>query len=297
MIRATRCFTLLGVWVGLVTTFGCSPPSPVPKPIKAVVTELGANHDPETAGTIFGQIRWLGSVPALTPQIGVVPDRTVYRWIAVTNPFAPQVDPVNHGIDNVLVYLKKVDPTKSKPWDWPPLQVEHRDFRIQLQQGEKPQSLAIVRAGADVQMVSHDPELHTLRARGAAFFSLEFPESNKPLTRSFDRTGIVELTSGAGYYWLAADVLVTEHPYAAITKNDGRFELKAVPSGEYEIVCRVRNWQVTSVETDPETELFIRQKYADPLELTSSITVPAKGRVEQSWTVDQSQFAKTQSRP
>lgn len=297
MIRPTRCFMLLGVWVGLVTPFGCTTPVPIPSPIQAGVTVLGANHDPETTGTISGHIRWHGPVPELTPQIGVVPDGVEYRWITVTNPFAPVVDPANRGIANALVYLKNVDPARSKPWDWPPLRVEHRDFQLQLIQGVEQRLLAVVRTGSNVEMVSHDPELHTLRARGAAFFSLEFPESNKPLTRSFDRTGIVELTSGAGYYWLAADVLVTEHPYAAITPSDGRFELKAVPNGEYEIVCRVRNWQVTAVETDPETGLFFRQKYAVPLELTSSVIVPSKGRVEQSWTVNLSMFAKTQSRP
>ncbi len=293
MLRLDQSFRfhpVLLLGVGLLGVLGCTPPIAPTKPSQPTAIELGANHDPETSGTISGHIRWQGPVPELKPQIGVVPDGVAYRWIAVTNPFAPLVDPASHGIANALVYLKKVDPARSKPWDRPPLRVEHRDFRIQLQQGEMPQSVAVVRTGADVQMVSHDPELHTLRARGAAFFSLEFPESNKSLTRSFDRSGIVELTSGAGYYWLAADVLVTEHPYAAITQSDGRFELKAVPSGEYEIVCRVRNWQVTSVETDPETGLFFRQKYAAPLELTTSIVVPAKGCVEQSWTVDQSQF-------
>ena len=112
----------------------------------------------ETSGTISGHIRWQGPDLDLKPQVGVVPNGTaVYRWIAVTNPFAPRVDPTNHGLSNALIYLKKVAPARSKPWDWPPLRVEHRDFQLQLIQGDKAQIVAVVRTGADVQTISYSP--------------------------------------------------------------------------------------------------------------------------------------------
>ena len=47
----------------------------------------------------------------------------------------------------------------------------------------------------------------------------------------------VELTSGAGHYWMRAYLMVAEHPYYALTNADGRFVLPQVPPGRYEIVC------------------------------------------------------------
>src|SRR5690606_27478310 len=35
--------------------------------------------------------------------------------------------------------------------------------------------------------------------------------------------------------WMGAKLLVFEHPYFAVTQDDGTFEIKGLPPGEYEI--------------------------------------------------------------
>ena len=60
-------------------------------------------------------------------------------------------------------------------------------------------------------MASAEANFHILRGRGAPYFSLAFPEAHKPLTRTFDQPGRVELSSGAGYYWANANLFVDDH--------------------------------------------------------------------------------------
>ena len=39
--------------------------------------------------------------------------------------------------------------------------------------------------------------------------------------------------------WMKTWVLVSDHPYFAVTDSNGNYEIKGVPSGTYEVVC----WQ------------------------------------------------------
>ena len=78
-------------------------------------------------------------------------------------------------------------------------------------------------------MSSAEPGIQMIRARGAAFFTLPFPEPGQPLDRRFDTPGRVVLTNGAGYYWQSADLFVSDHPYWTVTDAQGRFTLPQVP--------------------------------------------------------------------
>ena len=39
--------------------------------------------------------------------------------------------------------------------------------------------------------------------------------------------------------WMKTWVLVSDHPYYAVTDENGNYEIKGVPAGTYEVVC----WQ------------------------------------------------------
>lgn len=113
----------------------------------------------------------------------------------------------------------------------------------------------------------------TLRARGAAFFSLSFPNSDKPHARRFDKPGVVELSSGSGQFWAAADLFVCDHPYYVVTGPDGSFTHPLVPAGNHELVVWARNWHVAGKDRDPETGLVVRQRYADPVTKSTTVKV------------------------
>ncbi len=256
-------------------------PAASPSPVAT-----SSRFDPATAGSVHGQVLWHGDIPKVPLITAALPDGAGnYRPAEMPNPFAPVVEPRSRGLAGAVVFLKGVDPALGKPWDLPPVRVEQRDFRIRILQGDEPRAVGFVHRGDEVEMVSADPAHHMLRARGAAYFTLPFPDPDKPLRRRFDTPGLVELTSGAGYFWAAADLFVDDHPYYALTDREGRFTLRDVPPGKYELVCWVRDWHVTGRDRDPETGLVFRQQYAAPVEKRAAVELPAKGTVERSFAL------------
>src|SRR5437868_1206868 len=119
----------------------------------------------------------------------------------------------------------------------------------------------------------------TARARGVpasgslAFWSLTFPDLDRPRARRLDQPGLVELTSGAGYYWMHGYLWVGEHPYFALTGPAGRWELTGVPPGDYELVVWHPNWRVERRERDPENGAVVRAYFRPPVERVLRVTV------------------------
>src|SRR5207253_9859395 len=117
-------------------------------------------------------------------------------------PNAPAVDPATRGVAGAVLFLRGVEARHARPWDLPPVRLEHRDRRLLVVQGDAAARTGFVRRGEGVEMVSREPVFNTLRATGAALFSLTFPDPDRPLRRSFADNGLVELSSGAGWYWM-----------------------------------------------------------------------------------------------
>jgi hypothetical protein len=266
-----------------------NPPAASPTPPRPAT---GSRFDPTTAGTVRGQVLWQGIVPRIPLLTAALPDGNGgYRGAEKPSPFAPVVDERTSGLAHVVVYLKGIDPEAGRPWDLPPVHVVMTDHRIVVNQFAGPEGrVGVVRRGDEVEMVSADPAHHMLRARGAEFFTLPFPDPDKPLRRRFGTPGPVELTSGAGYYWAAADLFVTDHPYYAVTDREGRFTLPQVPPGKYELVCRVRNWHVAGQDRDPETGLISRRRYVPPTEKRSPVEISPSGSEELSFRFDARDF-------
>src|SRR5262249_40869073 len=145
--------------------------------------------------------------------------------------------------------------------------VEQRLQRFLVRQGQIDGHIGFVRRGDAVAMVSRDTFFYSLHADGAAFFTLAFPDPEKPLTRRLTEKGLVELTSGAGSFWMRAYLFVDDHPYYARTDGQGRFTLEQVPPGNYELVCWLPSWRVERQERDPETGQVSRVFFRRPVEI------------------------------
>ena len=113
-------------------------------------------------------------------------------------------------------------------------------------------------------MVSLDHTFYALQARGAAFFTLSFADSDRPRTRSLDRNGVVELTSNAGHFWMRGYLFVSDHPYFTRTAADGSFELPQVPPGEYQLVCWMPDWHTAERELDADTWQIAKMTFYPP---------------------------------
>jgi hypothetical protein len=212
---------------------------------------------------------WPGDISIAPPIRGLITTKDGLRWGEVPNHFAPRIDPKTKGVMDAVVYLKGA----SGNADFPPLTVEQFDLTVRIRQGERISRIGFVKVGSEIEMVSRDVEYHSLRARGAAFFTLSFPEPNQPIKRVLNMPGHVEFTSAAGFFWSAADVFVCEHGHYTTTDANGWFTLDQVPPGEYQVVAWLRNWELLGRDRDPETGKIVRLKFAEPFQLTRKVTV------------------------
>jgi hypothetical protein len=273
----------------LLTASSCddAPEFLAPQPdAKPAAETPPSRFNPQTAGRIIGRVTWIGEKPTYPPMLFGTPkpDGSVDVKL-IANPNLPVIDEKSRGLAGVVVFLRGIDPAAAKPWDLSPASVEMKDLDIRIRQGTAASRAGFVRRGERVEMCSREPAFHILRARGAAWFSLTFPEPDQPLSRSFVSLGRVEFWSGAGYYWANAHLFVVDHPYYALTDGEGRFALEQAPPGPVEVVAWMPAWEVVKLERDPETGLVYRQTYAPPLERSRSVTLTPSSTVTTDFTL------------
>ncbi len=101
-----------------------------------------------------------------------------------------------------------------------------------------PEVLAIM-AGDQVEFVNSDQALHNVAALGGKDpFNIMTP-IGKSLTRTFSSAGNevspVDISCGL-HSQMHAWIYVFDHPFAVVTAADGKFELRNVPPGEYDLI-------------------------------------------------------------
>jgi len=275
--RAVGLVTML-----LTTVIGCGDgQSPVLSTEDSVPSTGGQRFDASSAGTITGRVLWTGPVPSVPPLIeqpnmaGPVFDKEKTLW---PNPNAPLINADSHAVQGAVIFLRGVDAGRSRPWDLPPVRIVQQGQQFHVRQGDDDGKVGFVRRGDAVEMVSADTVFHSLHAGGAAYFTLAFPDPDKPRRRRLDNKGVVELSSAAGRFWMHGYLFVDEHPYYTRTAADGRFQLTDVPPGRYEVVCWLPDWREERHERDPETSLVTRLYFREPWETVRPVEVQAKGR-------------------
>jgi hypothetical protein len=270
MQRRLLILSLLA-FTGCLDTSLDVPVDPGDKPAK-----LGDAYDAGATGSIRGQVSWNDVVPTPEPKIARLNafDMSFYKNPAnFVMPHYPKVDATGRGVAGAVVFLRRVDAAKSRPWDHRPVRVEFRDRQLNVIQGDTPSDVGFVQRGASIDVVNFDSEYHNLRARGAALLGVPLLEPARVTRCALHKSGVVDMTCGAGYYWLHAHLFVSDHPYYTRTDETGRFELKDVPAGEYELVCWMPSWQVVRIERDPETGIETRSTWQPPQQQSRTVTV------------------------
>jgi hypothetical protein len=274
-VQGRQRVVVRGGWLFLLVTIGGCGDTAAPVLFEPP-PEIGGHFDPSATGTIEGRLTWVGDVPQVLPFVSTSrpvadPPRDPKRpW---PNPNAPVVDARTKGVGDVAVFLRGINPERSRPWNHDPVRVEMSGYRFQIHQGNTTSRIGFVRRGAKVELVSTDEAFYNARARGAAFFSIPFPEPHHPCERTLPEKGVVELSSGSGQFWMRAYLFVDDHPYYARTDAEGRFSFLQVPEGEYELVCWLPNWQVARRERDPESTLTARLFFRPPVELVRRVSI------------------------
>jgi hypothetical protein len=266
------------------TTFallaGCEAAGPtalIPEPNSPPVNQAG----PRQMGTLHGRVAWVGELPCVPPlQVRGNPlaPSTHARRARFANPNAPRIDPESRGIADAFVFVER-SPDPESAWPHPPVRVELRERQFQIIQGERRGRAGLVRRGDLVEFRSHDPLYHSVRLRGASFLSITLPDADQPVRVRLDHPGIVELTSGAGHYWMRAYLLVSDTAACAVTDAQGKFTLPEVPTGERELTCWLPNRGIARQERDPETGVVTRLEFQPGWRATRACAVRAGATV------------------
>ena len=137
------------------------------------------------------------------------------------------------GIQNVVVSLLRIP--KGLP-------VETGDKPIQIDQQKCifiPHVL-LVPAGVEFEVLNSDPVLHNFHTVGTYNKEINIIQTKtkrRRLPLTFPEADTIEVICDV-HSWMKAWIIVTEHPYYALTDADGQFRLENVPEGSY----RIKAW-------------------------------------------------------
>jgi len=181
----------------------------------------------------------LGSVSGRVTFSGTVPPARTIRMTA--DPFCAgqheggaKQSPVRAGTDGGLAEV--VVHVKSGLGGSPFAVLETPVVLDQRHCLYSPRVLA-VQAGQPLEIRNSDNTLHNVhavpeRARG---FNIGMPGAGRSAVRKFNEPEVFVRIKCDVHPWMAAHVAVVDHPYFAVTGDDGRFELEGLPTGEYTV--------------------------------------------------------------
>ncbi len=89
--------------------------------------------------------------------------------------------------------------------------------------------------GQTLELRNSDPILHNAHAYLPSYetlFNLGLPHWRQ-VRHTLRHTGRISIDCNVLHTWMRAYLIVTEHPYAAVTDTRGRFSLEQVPAGVY----------------------------------------------------------------
>ncbi len=101
--------------------------------------------------------------------------------------------------------------------------------------------VVVMKAGTKLLVKNSDKILHNVHTHpgktGNSVANIAQPKFKKKLrmsTRYFKKPGIVKVTCDV-HDWMRGYVVAAENPYAVVTGAGGKFEIKDVPAGDYEL--------------------------------------------------------------
>lgn len=223
-------------------------------------------------GTVTGKVSLNGEAPA-SQKIDMAQDANC----ASKNPDAKTETVVakDGSLQNVFVYIKDGTTADNK---------KIGDFTFDKPAGEAvldqngcryvPHVLGM-QTNQTLKVTNSDPTSHNINAQpdkktGNEAFNESQPGGAGPITKTFKRSEILVPVKCNQHPWMKAYIGVVKHPFFAVSKEDGTFELKGVPPGTYTVVA----WHEKG-----------------PTEKTMQVTVPAKGSAKADFTFDASAMA------
>ncbi len=194
-----------------------------PLGIVLIATVLFVSGPPMEAGSIQGEVKFTGSIPGLS-RIKVTKDQD-YCGEAIPDE-TYLVNPIG-GLKNAVVFLEQA------PANATPSRKEH----ILNNSGCRfaPRVLAMIK-GERLIIKNSDPKLHIVHSyldkRTVFNLSLPFRGHTIEITRKIDKAGILQVNCDT-HAWMRGYIHVFDHPFFAVSDEQGSFTIPDVPPGKY----------------------------------------------------------------
>jgi Carboxypeptidase regulatory-like domain len=190
----------------------------------------GQKVDPASAGSVKGRVALDGTVPK-NEVIKMNADPVCLKEAKGTQTQETYlVSSDGKTLGNVFVYVK--DGLGNYAFDTPTeaAKIDQKDCRYH------PHVFGM-RVNQPLEIVNSDPTLHNIHAmpKGNSEFNNGQPIQGMKMSHTFDKQEVMVPFKCDVHGWMNAYVGVLPHPYYAVTKDDGSFELKDLPAGTYTI--------------------------------------------------------------
>ena len=229
MIRRADACVVLSL---LLTAAACGSPTPdggkagssTPAPAAAPATEA-----PVVLGesTITGHIKFEGKAP--TPRVIRMDSDQLCMPEGPNTSEVIVVGPGN-GLQNVFVYVKDGLGDRKFPAPKTPVVLDQKGCKY------SPHVFG-AQVGQPVSIVNSDPTLHNVHAVPKSNDEFNFGQQKKGMetTRTFEKPEVMVPFRCDVHGWMNAYAGIVPHPFYAVSKPDGSFEIKGLPAGTYTI--------------------------------------------------------------
>ncbi len=132
-------------------------------------------------------------------------------------------------VQNVVVTLEEI--AAGKAWPAATHTLENRGGRFVPH-------VQVARRGASLEVVNSDPVLHNTHGfqESRTVFNLALPNKGQRIKQTLRRAGIIEVMCDS-HDWMNGWVVVLDHPYFAITGQDGTYEIPDITPGTYKLTA------------------------------------------------------------
>lgn len=139
---------------------------------------------------------------------------------------------VNNGLlQNVLVRISKG--LEKRIYKDVPEQAVEVDQRGCIYQPR----VSAVRIGQPVAFINSDPIIHNVKSltKNNQSFNLMMPKQGQREEKKFDQAELLLETKCSFHPWMSSYIAILDHPFYAVTKENGSFEIPKLPKGTYTI--------------------------------------------------------------
>ena len=176
------------------------------------------------AGLIVGEVKFTEAPPRL-PVIKVTKDQD---YCGETLPNETYLIDSNGGLKNVVVFVESATMGKAAN-----LQKENFLYNDGCRYAPR---ISAIQRGEKLKLKSHDPKLHIPHGyRGdRTVFNLSLPFKNTTIeaTSRIREPGMLKVVCDT-HAWMLGFIHVFDHPYFAVTNEQGAFSIPDLPAGNY----------------------------------------------------------------